>query len=137
MPTELRGQANFAGVDTLRNNITNIYLHLSTQHQKQKNQDRKNTLISKELDRVPKYHQLNRLDLVAQLVEHWTSNPKVAGSIPTTVEQTFQPARCGHTQRQHHKHISSPECITPEAKKFTTFENQCQRHVCMSICAIC
>ena len=27
----------------------------------------------------------NQLDLVAQLVEHWTSIPKVAGSIPTAV----------------------------------------------------
>jgi hypothetical protein len=30
---------------------------------------------------------------------------------------TYQLARYGHTQRQHHKHISSPECITPEIKK--------------------
>ena len=41
----------------------------------------------------------NRLDLVAQLVEHWTSIPKVAGSIPTVVRQTFQLARCGCTLR--------------------------------------
>jgi hypothetical protein len=39
----------------------------------------------------------------------WTS--KVAGSIPTAVKQSFQLARCGHTQRQHHKRISSLECI--------------------------
>ena len=30
-----------------------------------------------------------RLDHVAQLVEHWASIPKVAGSIPTVVRQTF------------------------------------------------
>ena len=28
-------------------------------------------------------------DLVAQLVEHWTSIPMVAGSIPTVVRQLF------------------------------------------------
>ncbi len=28
-----------------------------------------------------------RLDLVAQLVERWTSKPKVAGSIPTVVSR--------------------------------------------------
>ena len=32
----------------------------------------------------------NQLDHVAQLVEHWTSKPKVAGSIPTIVRQIFQ-----------------------------------------------
>ena len=32
--------------------------------------------------------------LVAQLVEHWTSKPNVAGSIPTAVEKTFQLTRC-------------------------------------------
>jgi hypothetical protein len=30
---------------------------------------------------------------------HWTSIPKVSGSIPTVVRQTFQPARCGFTLR--------------------------------------
>jgi hypothetical protein len=38
-----------------------------------------------------------------------TSKPKVAGSLPPpppTVKQTFQLARCGQNQRQHHKHIS-------------------------------
>ena len=41
--------------------------------------------------------------------------PKVAGSIPTAVKQTFfQLARCGHTQSNIlYKHISSPECTTP------------------------
>ncbi len=29
----------------------------------------------------------NRLDLVAQLVEHWTGKPWVVGSIPTVVKQ--------------------------------------------------
>jgi hypothetical protein len=29
-----------------------------------------------------------------QLAEHWTNIPKVAGSIPTMVTLTFQPARC-------------------------------------------
>jgi hypothetical protein len=39
-------------------------------------------------------------------IEHWTSKPKVASSIATAdVKQTFQLARCGHIQRQHHKHI--------------------------------
>ena len=33
------------------------------------------------------------------LVEHWPSIPKVAGSIPTVVRQTFQLARCGYTLR--------------------------------------
>ena len=32
---------------------------------------------------------LNQLDLVAQLVEHWTSKIKVAGLIPTRVKQFF------------------------------------------------
>ena len=32
---------------------------------------------------------LNRLDLVVQLAEHWTSKPKVAGSIPTVVSRLF------------------------------------------------
>jgi hypothetical protein len=46
-----------------------------------------------------------------------TSKPKVTGSIPTAVKQTFQLAWCAHTQRQHHQHnISSPECITPETE---------------------
>ena len=35
----------------------------------------------------------------AQLEEHWTSIPKVAGLIPTVVRLTFQPARCGCTLR--------------------------------------
>ena len=35
----------------------------------------------------------------AQLIEHWTSIPKVVGSIPTVVRQTFQLARCGCTLR--------------------------------------
>ena len=54
-------------------------------------------MISKELDSVPKYHQL---ELVVQLVEHWTSIPKLAGSVPTVVRQTFQLARCGCTLMQ-------------------------------------
>ena len=41
----------------------------------------------------------NKLGVVAQLAEHWTSIPKVAGSIPTVVRLTFQPARCGYTLR--------------------------------------
>ena len=55
----------------------------------------------------------NRLDLVAKLVEHWTSIPKVAGSIPTVVRQTFQPARCGCTLRVTPQTSYSPEYITP------------------------
>ena len=49
--------------------------------------------------------KLNRLDLVARLVEHWTGKPNVAGSIPTAFKQTLQLAQCGHAQRQHHRHI--------------------------------
>jgi hypothetical protein len=29
----------------------------------------------------------------------WTCIPKVSGSIPTVVRQTFQPARCGYILR--------------------------------------
>ena len=32
----------------------------------------------------------NRLGLVAQLADHWTSIPKVAGSIPTIVREPAQ-----------------------------------------------
>ena len=49
----------------------------------------------------------NRLDLVAQLVEHWTSKPKVAGSIPTVVRLIFQLAWCGiYTQSNNTLHMS-------------------------------
>ena len=42
-------------------------------------------------------HDRNQIN-IAQLVEHWTSKPKVAGSIPTTViRQTFQLAHCEYT----------------------------------------
>ena len=53
----------------------------------------------------------NRFDLVAQLAERWTSIPKVAGSIPTVVRPTFQPARCGYTLR-----------VTSETSKFICFK---------------
>jgi hypothetical protein len=44
---------------------------------------RKNTMISKELDCVPKYHRLKPTwPPIAQLVEHLTSERKVAVSIP-------------------------------------------------------
>ena len=33
---------------------------------------------------------LNCLDRVAQLEEHWTSKPQVAGLVPTAVELIFQ-----------------------------------------------
>ncbi len=50
----------------------------------------------------------NRLDLVAQLVEHWTSKPKVAGSIPTVVRLIFQLAWCGiYTQSNNTLYIFS------------------------------
>ena len=52
------------------------------------------------------------LGLVAQLAEHWTSIPKVAGSIPTVVRLTFQPARCRYTLRVTSKTLYSPEYIT-------------------------
>ena len=60
----------------------------------------KNTLVPKVLDLVRKYHTLEPT-CVAQLTltEHWSSIPKVAGSIPTVVRQTFQPGRCGYTLR--------------------------------------
>ena len=46
------------------------------------------------------------LDLVAQLVEHWTGKPKVAGSIPTVVRLIFQLAWCGiYTQSNNTLHI--------------------------------
>ena len=60
------------------------------------------------------YTRLLRLDRVAQLAERWTSIPKVAGSIPTVVRQTFQPARCGYTLRVTSKTLYSPEYITPK-----------------------
>ena len=49
--------------------------------------------------RVDDISELNRLDHVAQLAEHWTSIPKVAGSFPTVAKLTFQLARCGCTLR--------------------------------------
>ena len=56
----------------------------------------------------------NRLDLVAQLVEHWTSIPMVAGSIPTVVRQTFQVARCESCPLRVTSQTSySSEYITP------------------------
>ncbi len=54
----------------------------------------------------------NRLDLVVQFAEHWTSKPKVAGSIPTVVRQIFQLARCGYTLRITPQTHSTPEYIT-------------------------
>ena len=63
-------------------------------HKKPIMHDHKNTLVSKVLDLTS-----NRLDLAVKLTEHWTSIPKVAGSIPTVVRQTFQPAWCGCTLR--------------------------------------
>ena len=60
------------------------------------------------------YTRLLRLGLVAQLAEHWTSIPKVAGSIPTVVRLTFQPARCGYALRVTSKTLYSPEYITPK-----------------------
>ena len=67
-------------------------------------------VISKELDWVPKYH--TRLDLVAQLAEHWTSKPKIAGLIPTVVRQIFQLARCGYTLRVTPQTHSTTEYVT-------------------------
>ena len=46
-----------------------------------------------ELKNVPDHGGIthsNRLGLVAQLAEHWTSKPKIAPSIPTVVRQIFQ-----------------------------------------------
>ncbi|CAB4035835.1 AMP deaminase 2 isoform X2, partial [Paramuricea clavata] len=54
----------------------------------------------------------NPRDLWAQLVEHWTSIPKVAGSIPTMVKQTFQLAGGGCTLRVTSQTSYSPEYIT-------------------------
>ena len=47
----------------------------------------------------------NRLDLVAQLAEHWTSKPNVASSIPTVVRQVFQ---LGYTLRVTPQTHSTP-----------------------------
>ena len=49
----------------------------------------------------------------ASIGSWWTSIPKVAGSIPTVVRQTFQPARCGCTLRVTLQASFSPEYITP------------------------
>ena len=57
--------------------------------------------------------KVNRLDFVAQLVEHWASIPKIAGSIPTVVRQTVQLARCGCTLRVTSQASYSPDYITP------------------------
>jgi hypothetical protein len=46
-----------------------------------------------------------RLDLVAQLVEHWTSIIKVAGSITTVIRQTYQLSRCGCTPQTSYSPI--------------------------------
>ena len=62
------------------------------------------------------------LDLVAQLVEHWTGKPKVAGSIPTAVKQNFQFVRCGHTQRNITNLYPSPECATAESIPLCCFK---------------
>jgi hypothetical protein len=40
--------------------------------------------------------------------------PKVAGSIPTVVRQTFQPSRCGYILRVTSETLYSPEYITPK-----------------------
>ena len=62
----------------------------------------------------------NRLGLVAQLAEHWTS---IAGSIPTVVRLTFQLSRCGYTLRVTSKTLYSPECITSKHTQ------KCQGHL--------
>ena len=50
----------------------------------------------------------NRLDLVAQLEEHWTSKPKVTVRFPPhVVKQTFELPGMDTLREQHHKHISS------------------------------
>ena len=55
---------------------------------------------------------------VGRALDQQTKGYDHTGSIPQPVKQTFQLSWCGRlTQRQHHKHISSPECITPETKK--------------------
>ena len=63
----------------------------------------------------------NRPDRVALLAEHWTSIPKVAGSIPTLIRQTFQLALCGCTLRVTSQTSYSPECITPTHMVFLLF----------------
>ena len=50
------------------------------------------------------------------MVEHWSIIPKVAGSIPTVVRQTFQPAQCGCTLRVTPQ-TYSPEYTTPTHTK--------------------
>ena len=55
---------------------------------------------------------------------HWTSKRKIAGSIPTVAKQTFQLARGVDTHsEEHHKHLSSPECMTPETRIHERFIN--------------
>ncbi len=62
--------------------------------------------LSYEVKSVRVFDISNRLDLVAQLVEHWTSKPKVAGSIPTVVRLIFQLAWCGiYTQSNNTLYI--------------------------------
>ena len=55
----------------------------------------------------------NRLDLLAQLAEHWSSKPKVAGSIPTVVKLNFRLPGVD-ILREHHQYTLSSEYITPQ-----------------------
>ena len=86
----------YSSTDTLRDNIAQTYIFTWLDNtRKRKLQDRKNTLISKIYGDlkifgytqlffwVLKYHPL---DLVAQLVEHWTSIAKVPVSFSTAVK---------------------------------------------------
>ena len=67
------------------------------------------TILSNE---IPHTRKDFLIGLIAELAEHWTSIPKVAGSIPTVVRLTFQSARCGYTLRVTSKtlFLLSNEC---------------------------
>ncbi len=53
------------------------------------------------------YHE-NEVNFIAQLAEHWTSKPKVAGSFPTVVKQNVR--LTGVYSEKHHQH--TPEYMT-------------------------
>ena len=89
---------------------------MSTLHQHSKYNDYLITVISKELDSVPKYRILepNRSDRVAQLAEHWASIPKVVGSSPTVGRHIFQVFPVWiYIQSKITQASFSPEYITP------------------------
>ncbi len=93
------------------------------------NQSQQRAKISKQTVEVTRrnsefrnFTHTNRLDLVAQLAEHWTSKPKVAGSIPTEVRQIFQLARCEYTLRvTPQTHSTTPNNTITKSAVFYLF----------------